>query len=370
MRPTPPTAVSQPHTANRTPPTALRQPAPPTRSAKPETANSKSANSSAPNHSSCGSFLKSRRLLLGSPLLEESYVSECSTSEADSDNRTPPSLLRQLTPPSPRLPIQRAPTQVRQVIPGVEVSRKAATSFSEVLQRKRVTSPNFRPVRPIPPTHTANSTSPARSAKPTPPSPHRQAHTAKPTPPSYSAKSPRQVTPPSHSAKSLRQVAPPSCSAKLLRQPAPSTGSASTGRGAAPPFPKPWRGMVSLSGPRPALGGAPLPTRRSRGTSVTDLAPLSSSLPTILAIQSRISRWHPGKTNLRSPPPTPRSLPTRAATPSSRRYQRAPHLPMASLARSSVTPIHRPPPPAPSSGPRGPRVHLPRPLRPQPSNLR
>jgi hypothetical protein len=69
-QPTPPT-----HSAN-----PLRQPTPPARhrqhqsasplrqldSAKPETANSKSANPSAPSHYSCGSFLKSRCLLLGS----------------------------------------------------------------------------------------------------------------------------------------------------------------------------------------------------------------------------------------------------------------------------------------------------------------
>jgi hypothetical protein len=133
-----------------------------------------------------------------------------------SANTTPPTrsanTLRQHASPSPRLRIQRAPTQVRQVIPGVEVSRKAVTSFSEVPQRKRVTSPNVRPVRPTPPTHTANShrqlTPPTHTANSTPP-----ARSAKPAPPSYSAKSLRQVTPPSHPAKSPRQVTPPSCSA-------------------------------------------------------------------------------------------------------------------------------------------------------------
>ena len=138
---TPPTALRQPHSAS-----PLRQPAPPAHSAKPETANSKSANPSAPSHYLCGSFLKSRCLLLGSLSSEESYVSECSAREANAANSqrqpAPPTHsanpLRQATPPSPRLPIQRAPTQVRQVIPRVEVVRNAPPPFRNSLTRREL----------------------------------------------------------------------------------------------------------------------------------------------------------------------------------------------------------------------------------------
>jgi hypothetical protein len=191
VRPTPPTHSASPlrqHlSANTTPPTPLRQ--------------HLSANTSPPT-----------------PLRQ--HLSANTTPPTPLRQHHSANTLRQHAPPSPRLPIQRAPTQVRQVIPGVEVSRKAVTSFSEVPQRKRVTSPNVRPVRPTPPTHTANSHRQLDAA-----SPLRQARSAKllrqVTPPSHPAKSPRQVTPPSHPAKSPRQVAPPTDSANLLRALAP-----------------------------------------------------------------------------------------------------------------------------------------------------
>jgi len=64
-QPTPPAHTASPH-RQPTPPTHSANPLRQPDSAKPETANSKSANPSAPSHYSCGSFLKSRCLLLGS----------------------------------------------------------------------------------------------------------------------------------------------------------------------------------------------------------------------------------------------------------------------------------------------------------------
>jgi hypothetical protein len=200
---------------------------------------------------------------------------------------------------------------VRQVIPRVEVSRKAATSFPEVPHRKRVTSPNVRPVRPTPPTHSASPLRQHLSANTTPPTPLRQHHSAntlrqardcqfkerqpkcaksflvwkspeKPSPPSRkflsgrelrlrmfdpsgrhrqltpptrrrqpAPPSPlRQAPPPSHSAKSPRQVTPPSHPAKSPRQVAPPTDSANLLRALAPP--RPVEGQHRHS---PNLGG-------------------------------------------------------------------------------------------------------------------
>ena len=127
----------------------LRQPAPPTHSAKP-LRQARDCQFKERQPKCAKSFLEWKSsemppLLFGTHSPEESCVSECSTSEADSANRsqptalrqphsanrTPPtalrqphsaSPLRQLAPPSPRLPIRRAPTQVRQIIPRVEVS--------------------------------------------------------------------------------------------------------------------------------------------------------------------------------------------------------------------------------------------------------
>ena len=233
---------------------------------------------------------------------------------------------------------------MRQVIPGMEVSRKAATSFSEVPHRKRVSSPNARTVRPTPPTHSASPLRQHRSANTTPPTPLRQHHSAntlrqardcqfkerqpkcaksflvwkspeKPPPPSrkfFSGRElrlrildpsgrHRQLTPPTHSTNShrqldvaspLRQPNPPSYSAKLLRQVTPPSHSAKLLRQVAPPScsAKLLRQVAS-----PTCSEHWLRLDRSRG---------STAIPQTLAGDGLALRTSPG-TRGRTPPNSP-----------------------------------------------------------------
>ena len=231
---------------------------------------------------------------------------------------TPPSHTakphRQATPPTDtakRGAGQRAPSAARDHSPPVE----SVSSHLSVL-----INPGWINIRP---SHTAKS--------------HRQV-----TPPSHSAKSLRQVTPPSHSAKSLRQVTPPSDSAAPLGALAPPRPAECQSRHF-PNFGEGWSrssGLSRHSGVPPCqcggLGGLRSPTWRPSLPAYRRSSPFNPGFP-----DGTRENQSEGKTNLRGPP-TPRSLPTRAATPSSRRHPRARHLPMACLARSSVTPIHRP----------------------------
>jgi hypothetical protein len=261
----------------------------------------------------------------------------------------------------------------------VEVSRKAVTSFSEVPQRKRVTSPNVRPVRPTPPTHTANShrqlTPPTHTANS-----HRQLDAASPLRQARSAKLLRQVTPPSHPAKSPRQVTPPSHPAKSPRQVAPPTDSANLLRALAPP--RPVEGQHRHS---PNLGGgwsrSPDLARHS-GAHPSQLAGLwglrsPTWLPSLPAYR-RSSQFNPG-----FPDGTPGKPISGAPHPRPGHAQPALPLPPPGDIHGHPTgrwrPWHAPtshqstdrtPPWPPRSGPPGPRANLPGPLRPQPSNLR
>ena len=242
----------------------------------------------------------------------------------------------------------------------MEVSRKAVTSFSEVPQRKRVTSPNVRPVRPTPPTHTANSHRQLDVA-----SPLRQARSAKllrqVTPPSHPAKSPRQVTPPSHPAKLLRQLTLPTCSEHWLRL------DRSRGSTAIP---------QTLAGDGLALRTSPGTRGRTPPNSPVsgDFGHRPGSPLFQLTDDPRNSipdfQMAPRENQSQEPP-------THApVTPNPRCHSLLPETstgtPLADGVPGTLLRYTNPPaaPPAPRSGPPGPRANLPGPLRPQPSNLR
>jgi hypothetical protein len=81
-----------------------------------------------------------------------------------SANTSPPTPVRQHALPSPRLPIQRAPTQVRQVIPRVEAVRNALLLFgTHSPEESYVSECSTREA------DTANRTPPAALRQPTPP---------------------------------------------------------------------------------------------------------------------------------------------------------------------------------------------------------